>query len=358
MVIKTDCRFFKGDIPCKPHKAHRVHCENCQYYVPLKERILIIKLGAIGDVIRTTPLLKKIKRTFPDSHISWLTHYPEVIPREVDTIYGFNLKDILVLLSTSFDILCNLDKEKEVCALANMLKADVKKGFYLEQGNCAPIDDSAKHKWLTGLWDDFSKRNTKSYPEEIFEICDFQFDKERYVLGVDKDRYPEKLKKKDFLIGFNTGCGPRWKTRLWPDEHWVALAKLLTDSFKDVIFLGGPEEDEKNRIMAKASGSNYPGHFSLDEFTSIINQCDLIITGVTMALHLAIGLRKKIVLLNNVFNKNEFELYGLGVILEPEVDCLCCYKTTCEKDCMRLITPEKVAETCERLLEVNDHVKI
>ena len=51
-----------GDIPCKPHKQYGVHCidesgNDCPNYSSFKEKILIIKPGAKGDVIRTTPIL-------------------------------------------------------------------------------------------------------------------------------------------------------------------------------------------------------------------------------------------------------------------------------------------------------------
>jgi heptosyltransferase-2 len=85
-LVKTDCRFFRGDIPCKPHKAHGVHCADCPYYEPIKERILIIKLGAIGDVIRTTPLLRKLREVYPQSQIWWITRSPEVLPSVVDVV--------------------------------------------------------------------------------------------------------------------------------------------------------------------------------------------------------------------------------------------------------------------------------
>jgi heptosyltransferase-2 len=352
MVVKVDCRFFRGDVPCKPHKEEGVHCEQCPYYTPTKKRILIIKLGAIGDVIRTTPLLRKLRQVYPQGEISWLTNYPEVIPSDVDRVYKFDLKDILTLLATPFDVLYNLDKDNVACSLANILKADLKKGFYLNNGKCNPLDNAAYHKWLTGIFDDISRQNTKSYPEEIFEICGFKFDKEEYILNeVDSDAF-KHLKKKDYLIGLNTGCGSRWSTRLWPEEYWIELAKKLTNTNKDadVILIGGPEEDEKNKGIAKAAQCIYPGYFPIKTFGSLVQNCDLIITGVTMALHIAIGLKKKIVLLNNVFNKNEFELYNLGIIIEPDIDCLGCYKTSCEKECMRLIKPDTVVEACKSLL--------
>lgn len=350
MIINADCRFFKGDVPCKPHKDEGVHCEDCSYYTPVKKKILIIKLGAMGDVIRTTPLLRKLRQVYPQADISWLTNYPEVIPSDVDRVYKFDLKGILTLLATPFDVLYNLDKDREACSLAVMLKADIKKGFYLKDGKCSPIDNAAYHKWLTGIFDDISRQNTKSYPEEIFEICGFEYDGEEYILDSIGDSLFKDIKKKDFLIGLNTGCGNRWETRIWPEKYWIELAKKLNNNNSDVLLLGGPEEDEKNRRIAQESGSMYLGHFPIKQFASLVGQCDLIVTGVTMALHIALALKRKVVLLNNVFNRNEFELNNTGVIVEPHVDCLGCYKTSCEKECMSLLKPEDIVRTCKHLL--------
>ena len=89
-TIKFNCRYFKGTIPCKPNKLHDVICDNCEYYKPVTKKILIIKLGAIGDVIRTTPLVVKYRKLFPDCHISWLTLSPDVLPNEeIDVIYRY-----------------------------------------------------------------------------------------------------------------------------------------------------------------------------------------------------------------------------------------------------------------------------
>jgi heptosyltransferase-2 len=82
-----------------------------------------------------------------------------------------------------------------------------------------------------------------------------------------------------------------------------------------------------------------------------LDQCDLIVTAVTLALHFAIGLEKKIVLFNNIFNRYEFELYGLGEIIEPNLPCLGCYKSSCDQGCMAMINPAKVFAICKRLLK-------
>jgi hypothetical protein len=59
-----------------------------------------------------------------------------------------------------------------------------------------------------------------------------------------------------------------------------------------------------------------PWAFFIEAVISLVDECDLLVTAVTRATHIAIGLGKKIVLFNAVFDGNEFELYGLGGILD------------------------------------------
>ncbi|MDD2889872.1 MAG: glycosyltransferase family 9 protein [bacterium] len=350
MKIKTNCRFYKGDIPCKFHKEKGVHCDNCEYYKKVSKRILIIKFGAAGDVIRTTPILRRLKGIYPDSEITWLSIFPELLPSIVDYPLKFELSNVVSLLGDKFDILYNLDKDKETCSLANLISADIKKGFILKDGKCSPIDKDAEHKFSTGLWDDIEKANKKHYVEEIFEVCGFSFSGEKYILEL-KGRAPELPKLKGRIVGLNTGCGGRWETRNWSEENWVTLAKKLKSTGFVPLLLGGLQEDEKNKRIKTKSGAEYWGAFSLKDFLWVVNMCEVVVTQVTMALHIAIGFEKKIILLNNIFNRNEFELYGLGEIIEPELDCLGCYKSKCEKDCMSIILPEKVLEKCMKLYE-------
>lgn len=356
--LKTDCRFFRGDIPCKPHKLSGIHCvdksgKTCPHYEPVTSQILIIKLGAIGDVIRTTPLLHKLKATYPSAKIWWLTLTPEILPSMVDEPLGFSLKNIIALRSLHFDILYNLDKDREACALAEQISASTKKGFRLQKGIIAAADSAAEGKYLTGLFDDLSQTNTKSYPQEIFEICGFTFSGEKYILDHPKKTAAWKIRKRRKVIGLNPGCGDRWTSRRWDDKNWIALARTLKKKGYEVVLLGGEQEDAVNKKMARASKAKYLGHFPLPKFIDLVDQCDLVVTGVTMAMHITIGLGKKIVLFNNIFNKNEFELYNLGMILQPEKPCRCYYQPTCtnaDYRCMQHLPVKRVVEACEQLL--------
>ena len=350
MIIHRDCRHFRGDIPCKPHKNEGVHCEGCSYYDPIKERILIIKLGAIGDVIRTTPLLQRLRETYPQSEITWLTLTPEVVPSSVDRTLRFTLPNMVSLLSDRFDLLINLDKGREAIALAQRVAAKRKEGFGMDPvtGKCIPLNERSHHKWTTGLFDDLNRQNTKSYPQEIFEICGFDFKGEKYIL--DTEPHAWSIPEPRPLIGLNTGCGGRWTTRLWPVDSWIKLVHLLRSSGKGVMLMGGDDEHEKNKHISSVTGAAYLGTYPLNKFISLMSQCDLIVTGVTMAMHIAIGLDKKLVLFNNIFNRNEFELYGLGEIIEPPVECKGCFLGSCGKTCMELITPDEVFAAVQRTM--------
>lgn len=352
MKILTDCLHFRGDLPCKPHKQYGYHCDYCPAYQKISQQILLIKLGAIGDVIRSTPLITKIRSEFPLAHITWLTQFPAVVPKsEVDKILNTSAENIEYLKNRNFDWLINLDKDDIAIALTNSISAKKKNGFTIDEfGRAKPLATEAeKHKWLTGLFDDLNKENKKHYVQEIFEICGYDFNDEEYLLDVNNEIHFEINKTKK-VIGLNTGCGGRWTSRLWPTEYWIELAKKLSAQNFEVVLLGGEQEDEKNKFIAKESGAKYLGHYNLEGFIALVNQCDLVVTAVTMAMHLTIGLKKKIVLFNNIFNKHEFYLYNRGIILEPDFDCDCYYAAVCPNDCMQYLKAEKVFEAINELI--------
>lgn len=340
--VKNDCLHFKGTVPCDYHKRYSKRCK-CEYYRKMKMRILIIKLGAAGDVIRSTPILRRLKNLYPDSEITWITYTPELLPLNlVDVPLMMDSGGMIRVQAERFDMAYNFDKDPEACALMRLVSAKKKKGFTLRYGKCWPIDKDAEHKFLTGIDDDLMKKNKKSYPVELFEMAGLSFNQEKYAINkgyFEKDipglsGYP--------IIGLNTGCGARWRKRAWPQKNWVELAKRLKKDRLDVLLLGGEGEDKLNRAIAKESGAVYAGHFPLLDFVGLVNKCHAVVTTVTMALHIAIALEKRIALINNLFNRSEFELYNLGQIIEPDVECLACYKGECEEECMEKISVDTV----------------
>jgi heptosyltransferase-2 len=350
--VKQDCKHFRGNIPCKPNKISGAMCSTCSEYTPISKRILIIKLGALGDVIRTTPLVVKYKELYPNGHITWLTQSPEVLPNnDIDIILKPDAFALFSLTNQSFDIAINLDKELEACMLLQHVSATEKYGYSHLDGKIVPATPAAEHKIMTGFFDDLSKKNTKSYLEEIFEICHLEFNYEPYlirsneVLNAKWKAHFHDLAGGKKIVGLNTGCGPRWNTRLWPTPYWEDLANELRNAGYFPVFLGGSLEHDKNELMAKNANVHYPGHFSLEEFIAITAACEIIVTQVSMMMHIATALQKELILMNNIFNAHEFELYGRGEIIQPKKACECYYGNSC-----------KYGDSCMHDLEVNQLV--
>jgi heptosyltransferase-2 len=163
-------------------------------------------------------------------------------------------------------------------------------------------------------------------------------------LSDDWEKKFKKLAEDKTIIGLNTGCGLRWKTRLWPPEYWVEFIKDLEKQGYFCLLMGGPDEDEMNKYYEKETNATYLGTFSLEEFISITNNTDIIVTPVSMMMHIALALKKQLMLFHNIFNIHEFELYGRGIIIEPTSGCDCYFGNSCkrEKSCMYDISVKDV----------------
>jgi hypothetical protein len=71
------------------------------------------------------------------------------------------------------------------------------------------------------------------------------------------------------VVGLNTGCGPRWNTRLWKDENWVELAGISVQDIVQTQFQTklGMKLDKKDALFVEFS---YPlkmlGAFVVKQF--------------------------------------------------------------------------------------------
>lgn len=357
--LHFDCVHFRGDIPCRPNKQSGMTCPNCTEYQPISKRILIIKLGALGDVIRTTPLIEAYRKLYPGCHITWITTYPDVLPaNSIDSIRTFCFEDVFIVTKQSFDIAINLCKDAEAAILLAECNAIEKRGFIWNDGHVDIANTESEHKFMTGLFDQYSKANTKSYLQEIFEICGLKYDNESYVLNVeqrllDSFSHIKKDASNKIIIGLNTGAGSRWPTRLWPIEHWKQLINMLQADGYAPLLLGGPDEHGVNTMLQQETGAMYAGSYPVEQFMAIVSQADVILTAVSMTMHIALGLGKKMVLFNNIFNKHEFDVFGLVEIVEPSTGCECYYGTVCSRSisCMHDITVEQVYQAIIRQLQ-------
>jgi ADP-heptose:LPS heptosyltransferase len=359
--LRTDCVHYLGDRPCRPHSEGGHRC-TCIHFQLTKRRGVIIKLGAAGDVLRTTPLLRALDPATTGMKILWVTHSPELLPTEACEAVRPTAATLARIAQGPWDFCWNLDKDPEACAIGASTKATEHRGYTLRAGVPYPVDEGAWHKFATGIDNPYSHRNRQSYVEEIFDITGLSFRKEEYWLrdtsAAARQRAAQLLPKHS-AIGLNIGAGKRWPSRIWPVESWIELIELLKARGLQPVLLGGPEEVEMSARLVDATGCLASGVQPLEIFYAIIERCQCIVSAVTMAMHLAIGARTPLVLLNNIFNPHEFELYGRGEIVEPPTPCDCYYDGVCRtgRSCINEILPAAVFEAVLRSLKAMDRAE-
>lgn len=133
-MLKLDCRYFKGDRPCAYHKETCIIFNDCSYYNPVGFKILIIKLDAMGDVLRTTTILHPLKSKYKGSQITWCTKNDsaEFLHNAfIDEVIVYENDTALRLLCEKYDLVINLDSSKKSIALTTIAKGGIKKGLYL-----------------------------------------------------------------------------------------------------------------------------------------------------------------------------------------------------------------------------------
>ena len=369
MILKPDCKYFPGDRPCDFNKFEGIMCDNCDHYYPVKFKILVIKLDAMGDVLRTTCLLPALKEKYPESNISWLTKSNSVDLFQnnpfVDRVLDFEDTNIIPLLKVEhFDLLIHPDASPQSAALASFTNSENKKGFILnEKGKVITANNEAIEWFEMGAFDQFKKRNKKSYQQILFEIAGLEFNGEeiQLYLSQEEKELQESISRKlslsnsDLIIGLNTGASSRWQFKQWRLEGYIDLVRKIRSNFKvEILLFGGPEEAERNEILQQHFPDliNTGTNNTLREFFTKLDLADIIVTGDTMALHAAAALKKDAVCLFGPTSYNEIYDYGRIAKVYPDMDCLVCYKPECDFNttCMDNITVQMVYSEIEKII--------
>src|SRR5262245_53561353 len=109
--IAWDCRFLLGDRPCVWHKQTGALC-TCDHYEPIEQRLLFVKLDAMGDVLRSTALLPALAEAHPRAAIIWITRKESVplLQRNpyVSEVLEYGADALLHIQTRTFDRVINL----------------------------------------------------------------------------------------------------------------------------------------------------------------------------------------------------------------------------------------------------------
>ncbi|RPI01624.1 MAG: hypothetical protein EHM64_15420 [Ignavibacteriae bacterium] len=372
MILKSDCKYFPGDRPCSFNKREGVKCDACPYYETVQTRILIIKLEAVGDVLRTTCILHGLKEKYLKSEITWIT-CKNALPlfehnHLVDRVLAYeSTETILHTMVEDFDVVINLDSAPGSAVLASAARGKEKFGYGLDaHGDVFPFTPEAVPWMEMGAFDELKKKNTRSFQDLMLEICRLSTSKKDIIVELSEEelsfarQFADRtgLRRQSIKIGMNTGASGRWQFKQWTREGFEQLIALILSRTDAVVLLyGGPLEKERNEQLSRlhpARVVNTGSDNSLRQFFALVTLSDVFLTGDTLALHAATALNKKVIALFGPTSAAEIDSYdGQVVKVQAELDCLVCYKPRCDfnPNCMNSITPEYLFSLIQHQLE-------
>ena len=336
--------------------------------------ILIIKLGAMGDVLRTTPLLTALKIKYPSCRLTWLVDQEsaEVLRGNplIDTLAVFSEPELARLKKRPFDLAVNLDKEPEALEAISVVSARDKKGFgRAADGSLCALDPASEYAYRLGVEDELKFRvNEKSYQQISFEQLGLSFREEEYLLPIaaqDTAFAKNHLRKigasEDFLggrflIGLNTSSGRRFAGKKLPLDTYLDMIRGFHEEMDAAtLLLGGPDEAERNREIERRSEARAfnAGSHSIKRFAAIVKECDLVVSGDTLAMHVAIAMKTPVVAFFGSTCAAEIHLYGRGRKIASGLYCSPCYLHDCPigEQCMKDMSAEVILQASKEILE-------
>ena len=170
--LSTDCRHFRFDRPCAPHKLEGVTCPRCVHHDRIERRIAVVKLAATGDVLRTTALLPAIHKRYPAAHVTWIT-----AAAAVDLFVGNPLVDEVWSEDDprariqAFDAVLCPDADPRTAAIAAGIAAKERVGLSMNpSGAVDPLNAAADHWFRMGLHDGKKRANTETYQSLVAAV--------------------------------------------------------------------------------------------------------------------------------------------------------------------------------------------
>ncbi len=364
---QTDCRHFLGFKPCGKNT-------NCIPTCPSKEiaypHILIIHLEALGAVLRGTVVLTAIKRKYPRAHITWITSSAAVPLLEsnphIDRLLKNDHLGVLALSNLEFDLAFCIDKSLWASGLLIVpAKIKEKRGYGASaNGAITPLNPEAQRLYELGL-SDFEKFHVNRTPENqlIVESLGLDFINDKYIFEFTESekKFRDEEKKRlaiasnTISIGLNTGCSNVIPYKKLSVSGWVSLIHKLFEDFPNAKFLllGGPEDTTRNLDIARrVSGPLIvtPTESGLRRGMIYLDLCDVIVTGDSLGMHMAIALEKWAVTWFGPTCAHEIDFYEKGEAILTHATCGPCWSRNCNKTtmCYDLVSWEEIANAVAR----------
>lgn len=330
------------------------------------QKILVIKLRAVGDVLLSTIVTKNLRLAFPSSRIEYLTEPPSVDLLKTNPfiddvmVYDRSRMSGLGLIQRvrgkEFDLVIDLFGNPRTALITRLSGARYRVGFRFRGRSYAyniPVPPRGG-----------DVHNTQFNLDAIEAIgVDIQ-DRNIYfhVTPNDDEVVGAVLKSEGldgkFIAGINAGGG--WYTKRWVLERFARLADLLIEQYKaSVILLWGPgQKSDVESIQSMMKHKAFiPPETTLLQLGALLKRCSILISNDSGPMHIAAAVGTPVVGIYGPTNPILQGPYGSRhvVVRNETLECLGCNFTRCPigHPCMRELSVDDVLNGVKRLLKEN-----
>ncbi len=330
------------------------------------QRILIVLLGAIGDVTRALPLLTRLRRTYPEAYIAWaveptaaplLDNHPALnevlLYRRIRGPVAF-FPFLREIRRHRFDLVLDLQRHAKSGLVSWWSGAPLRLGFHrknTKEGNwffnthtITPVPDfSLKlHQYLAfadalGLPDDGVHFDLRLREEE----------QQRVETLLSSTPHP-------FAAFF---LGSRWPSRFWFPPATATVVRALRQEYgMGIVLLGSQSEASFAQEVSERIGgevTNLSGQTSLRDLIGIFTRARLALGPDSGPMHIAAATGTPVISLWGATSPIRSAPWGSEeLVLCGTAACSPCYTRRCPigRACMQRITPEQVLEAARRVL--------
>ncbi len=352
-MAQVDCRHFSGYKPCPRSEI----CDRltCSSYSAVSERILIVHLGALGAVLRSTSLLKAIHRRYPNCHVTWVTKAPAEKLLEniadIDQVLTTSSEDLVSLKARKFDVAFVVDKSVVAAGILASTQVDKAYGFTTNGlGAILPLNTEATELWQLGLSNEMKfLKNRKTEQQLVHEALALgAFTRDEYQITLSNAEHEAVERRRKVwspsglpILGINTGCsGVLPAKKLSVAGHLRLIEEIRRNEVlkkMPIVLMGGNEDTERNSEIAFESGAMVIESSTTagirDGIVSIA-AADIIFSGDSLGMHMAIGMKKWVVAWFGPTCAVEIDLYERGRKILTQASCSPCWKKDCGRSPM------------------------
>ncbi|MCL6519131.1 MAG: lipopolysaccharide heptosyltransferase II [Armatimonadetes bacterium] len=349
------------------------------------ERILIIKLSSIGDVVMATPVVKALRQAFPKAYIAWIVeekskdilignpYLDEVIVWTRNLTKGGVLTRLryflsglteinAILRSKRFDLVIDLQGLLRSAIIGLLTGARYRLGFDCVREGASLFYNIRYPSNETRI------RNSQAYLDILRPLGIESEDIHMHVPINEDDRACACSLIGKYLSGEQRPIvalcpATTWPNKHWTEEGWAILADRLVSCFNALpVFLGSSVDIpliERIKIQMRHEAVSLAGRTTLRQAAAVIEQCNLIIAVDTGLLHVAVALDRPVV---GVFGPSGWQYFVKKhnfIPVAKNLPCIPCFRhPTCKDfDCMKAISPEDILAAVERLLTLETNVQ-